>query len=220
MRVEDRVKLILNELGVDEVKLLFIDYPPVIASIPLLKAIVVSRKLADELSDSSLKAVLAHELYHLTMVSDRSRLARNVLHRLVSYSLLTMLTILMISPIIYWVYTDEAVINGWGPLADALITAGLTAAFIAAMPAASLIARRVEGRLIRHARLGLEEVEANRYAASLVGAEEFAKAVAEYSMAVRASLSRSGIIGSLFKALLNVTEAVDPHPRPEEVGGN
>jgi len=74
--LEERISNILRDLGCEDAKIYVSDIFPGIAALPLINAVVVCRHIAEHLSDEDLKAILAHEVYHLGSRKDRRRRPR------------------------------------------------------------------------------------------------------------------------------------------------
>ena len=215
--LEERVRRLALEAGCGVAKVVVSEYFPGIAAIPWLNLVLVSRAVARSLSDEHLRAILAHEAYHLTMIKDRRRLLRNLLTSACGYMLLVDV-VLLITAVPLWLLINA-------PLPDNLlyeILAAILAAFIilAVFPYASLIVRRLESRLMRWIPFGAEEAEANAHATRVVGEAVFVEAVIKYSEALRNAVRDLGLLGRLFMNSIRVAEAVNPHPMPGEVMGS
>lgn len=212
--LEERVKRLALEAGCGDAKVVVSKYFPGIAAIPWLNMVLVSEAVARSLGDEHLRAILAHEAYHLTMVKDRRRLLRNLLTSVCGYLLLVDV-VLLITAVPLWLLINAPIPGN--PLYEVL--AAILTAFIvlAAFPYASLIVRRLESRLMRWIPFGAEEAEANAYAAQVVGEAVFVRAVIEYSEALRNAVRGLGLLGRLFMNSIRVAEAVNPHPMPGEV---
>ena len=212
--LEGRIKRLALEAGCGDAKVVISKYFPGIAAIPWLKTVLVSEAVARSLSDEHLRAILAHEAYHLTMIKDRRRLLRNLLTSACGYMLLVDV-VLFITAVPLWLLVNA-------PLPDSplygFLAAILTAFIIlVAFPYASLIVRKIESRLMRWVPFGAEEAEANAHAAQVVGETTFVEAVIRYSEALRSAVRDLGLLGRLFMNSIRVAEAVNPHPVPNEV---
>lgn len=211
-----RVERLALEAGCGDAKVMVSKYFPGIAAIPWLNLVLVSEAVARSLSDEHLRAILAHEAYHLTMIKDRRRLLRNLLTSACGYLLLVDV-VLLITAVPLWLLVNAPLPGN--PLYEVL--AAILTAFIilAAFPYASLIVRRLESRLMRWIPFGAEEAEANAHAARVVGEAIFVEAVIRYSEALRNAVRDLGLLGRLFMNSIRVAEAVNPHPMPCEVAG-
>lgn len=214
--LEGRVKRLALEAGCGGARVVVSKYFPGIAAIPWLNMVLVSEAVARNLSDECLRAILAHEAYHLTMVKDRRRLLRNLLTSACGY-LLLIDVVLLITAAPLWLLINAPLPSS--PLHEVLATVVTAFIILAALPYASLIVRRLESRLMRWVPFGAEEAEANEYAARVVGEATFVEAVVAYSEALRSAVGDLGLLGKLFMNSIRVAEAVNPHPMPGEVRG-
>jgi len=213
----ERVRRLALEAGCGNARVVISKYFPGIAAIPWINTVLVSEVVARSLSDEHLRAIFAHEAYHLTMVRDRERLLRNLLTSACGYLLLVDI-VLLVTAIPLWLLVNAPLPGG--SLYEAL-TAILTAFIIlATFPYASLIARRLESKLMRWVPFGAEEAEANAHAARVAGSAVFVEAVIRYSEAMRSAVRDLGLLGKLFMNSIRVAEAVNPHPMLGEVMGS
>ncbi len=214
--LEERVKKLALEAGCGDAKVLTSKYFPGIATIPWLNMVLVSEAVARSLNDDYLRAILAHEAYHLTMVKDRRRLLRNLLTSICGYMLLVDV-VLLITAVPLWLLINAPLSNN--PLYEILVAIMTAFIILTAFPYASLIVRKLESKLMQWIPFGAEEAEANAHAARVVGEATFVEAVIKYSEALRSAVKDLGLLGRLFINSIRIAEAVNPHPMPDEVVG-
>lgn len=211
--VRRRVLGILQSLGVNDVRIVVSDYFPGIAAVPWFKTIMVSRPVASALSDEHLKAILAHESYHLSMLKDKFRLVRNVLTSMAGYLMLIDIILGVAAAINY--LSDRVGLSGRS-FGDAVTAFLIGLAVVLLIAPASVLVRKIESKLMRWVPFGAEEAEANAYASSIVGHSTFLDSILAYTLAVRSLVGGGGFTGVLFKNTLQISEAMNPHPREGE----
>ena len=214
MSAEERIRRVLSELGVNNVKVFVHKFFPGIATIPFLKAVVASEDVVEGLSDDDLKAVLAHEAYHLSMTEDRRRLVRNFL--LSSAAYLILVDIFLIACIPYVLLFQNIMSVFPSPIFEVLAIGVSVPYLMCTIAVSTRLSRRVLTRLMKYVPFGIEEEEANQYAESIVGAVPYRKALWFYTVALKQSMRRNALLRALWKNTLMVSEAINPHPAPHE----
>ena len=160
--LEERIREVLKDLGCGDVKIHVSDFFPGIAAVPLINTIMVSRRIAEHLTDEDLKAILAHEVYHLSVRKDRRRLLRNVLLSTAAYLILIDIFLLLSLP--YFILIEIALPDSLPLLMNAVAITASIAFFAGILLISIRISRRFLSKLMRYVPFGIEELEANSYA--------------------------------------------------------
>lgn len=213
---DERVRRILAEVGAGESRVFVTKYFPGIASVPILKAVVASDYVVNHLSDEELKAILAHEAYHLSMMKDKSRIIRNLLLTTAAYLILVDVFLGMLVPyilIIQYLFPNEL-----GLPQEAAVIAGSTAYFGLALSISTRLSRNILTKLMRFVPFGIEELEASKFAEEIVGSFQYRRALWRYSIILRRAMTSNKLLKILWSNSMMLSEAINPHPLPREEG--
>ncbi len=210
------VKNQLESLGIRKTKVVITSHLPGIAAIPLLNTIMISKRILPFINAEDLKAILAHEAYHLSSRYERKRLIRNSMLSLAAYLILIDIFLLMSLP--YFMLITFLLPDALPPLPTAGLLGVSILFFLATLLLSIRVSRRIISRLMKYIPFGVEEMEANEFASRIVGRDNYWKAVASYSIALRRAAEGKKLLKFFWMNSLLLNEAVNPHPTPTEVG--